>query len=52
MAASSLQISQESLSVKVRIFRAERKWAYSFTSSRPSQLVQFPWWSDQTGEKP
>lgn len=46
MAASSLEISQESLSVNMRIFRAERKWAYSFTSSRPSQLVHLPWWQD------
>lgn len=50
MAASSLLISQESFSVKVRIFSAERKWAYSFTSSRPSQTLLFPWWGDQTGE--
>lgn len=48
MAASSLEISQESFSVNMRIFRAERKWAYSVTSSRPSQLVQLPWWYDHT----
>lgn len=51
MAASSLEISQESLSENMRIFRAERKWAYSFTSSRPSQLVQLPWWHDHMVKK-
>lgn len=50
MAASSLEISQESFSVNMRIFRAERKWAYSLTSSRPSHLLFAPWWYDHMGK--
>ena len=45
MAARSLKISQVSVSENKRIFKAARKWEYSIRSSRPSQLVQLPWWN-------
>lgn len=43
MAASSLEISQFSVSVNIRTFIAERMLAYSLLSSLPSQVVQLPW---------
>lgn len=43
MAASSLEISQFSVSVNIRTFIAERILAYSLLSSLPSQVVQLPW---------
>lgn len=43
MAASSLDISQFSVSVNIRTFMAERMLAYSLLSSLPSQVVQLPW---------
>lgn len=43
MAASSLEISQFSVSVNMRTFMAERMLAYSLLSSLPSQVVQLPW---------
>jgi len=43
MAASSLEISQFSVSVNIRTFMADRILEYSFISFLPSQTVQFPW---------
>lgn len=47
MAASSLEISQFSVSVNMRTFIAERILAYSLLSSLPSQVVQLPWGGKQ-----
>ena len=43
MEASSLEISQFSVSVNISTFIAERMLEYSFRSSRPSHTVQLPW---------
>lgn len=44
MAARSFEISQFSVSVNMSTFMAERMLAYSWLSSRPSQVMQLPWW--------
>ena len=46
MAASSFEISQFSVSVNMSTFMAERMLAYSWLSSRPSQVTQLPWWQE------
>lgn len=44
MEARSFEISQFSVSVNMSTFMAERMLAYSWLSSRPSQVMQLPWW--------
>ena len=44
MEARSFEISQFSVSVNMSTFIAERMLAYSWLSSRPSQVMQLPWW--------
>ena len=46
MAARSFEISQFSVSVNMSTFMAERMLAYSWLSSRPSQVTQLPWWEE------
>lgn len=43
MVARSFEISQFSVSVNMSTFMAERMLAYSWLSSRPSQVMQLPW---------
>ena len=43
MEARSFEISQFSVSVNMSTFMAERMLAYSWLSSRPSQVMQLPW---------
>lgn len=45
MEARSFEISQFSVSVNMSTFMAERMLAYSWLSSRPSQVMQLPWWA-------
>lgn len=50
MEAKSFEISQFSVSVNMSTFMAERMLAYSWLSSRPSHVMQLPWWAGE-GER-
>lgn len=47
MEAKSFEISQFSVSVNMSTFMAERMLAYSWLSSRPSHVMQLPWWAGE-----